>query len=213
VIAVRVIAWLAVIGAIMLTAATAILTFVAGALTMSLPVLVGVVMVGAIITLTLTASIARKVWPVMLALVLLAGAIGLGAALTRWDGGVGRRVDRPVSVAEIRPEYNFAAGHFVLDLSQVAISEGTVPVAIDQGVGRLDVVVPDNVAVVADVEIVGGEAHVLARQGEGTDVDLSVRDAPTGSIGELDLRIDLGFGQANVCRAATTATPQDGCNV
>ena len=211
VIALRVIAWLAVIGAILLTALAGILTFVVGALSVTLPGLALVAMVAAIIGVVIAATTARTVWPLLLALVLLVGAMGLSAGLARWDGKVGKQVLRPQTVAELQPTYDFAAGHFVLDLSQVAIAEGSVPIAIDQGVGRLDVVVPHDAVVRADVEVLGGEANIFDTSDDGAGIDLEVVDTPVDPAGELDLRIELGFGQANVCRAQPGVPVLDGC--
>jgi len=212
VIALRVIAWLAVIGAILLTALAGILTFVVGALSVTLPGLALVAMVAAIIGVVVAATTARTVWPLLLALVLLVGATGLSAALAHWDGKVGKQVLRPQTVAELQPTYDFAAGHFVLDLSEVAIAEGSVPIAIDQGVGRLDVVVPQDAVVRADVEVLGGEANIFATSDDGAGIDLEVIDTPVTPAGQLDLRIELGFGQANVCRAEVGVPVQDGCH-
>ena len=150
-------------------------------------------------------------WPVLLALVLLVGAMGLSAGLAHWDGKVGKQVLRPQTVAELQPTYDFAAGHLVLDLSQVAIAEGSVPIAIDQGVGRLDVVVPQDAVVRADVEVLGGEANIFDTSDDGAGIDLGVVDTPADPAGQLDLRIELGFGQANVCRAQPGVPVQDGC--
>ena len=100
----------------------------------------------------------------------------------------------------------------MLDLSEVAIAEGSVPIAIDQGVGRLDVVVPQDAVVRADVEVLGGEANIFATSDDGAGIDLEVIDTPVAPAGQLDLRIELGFGQANVCRAEVGVPVQDGCH-
>ena len=211
VVALRVIAWLAVIGAILLTALAGVLTFVVGALSVTLPGLALVAMVAAIIGVVVAATTARTVWPLLLALVLLVGAMGLSAGLAHWDGKVGKQVLRPQTVAELQPTYDFAAGHLVLDLSQVSIAEGSVPIAIDQGVGRLDVVVPQDAVVRADVEVLGGEANIFDTSDDGGGIDLAVVDTPADPAGQLDLRIELGFGQANVCRAQPGVPVLDGC--
>ena len=46
---------------------------------------------------------------------------------------------------------------------------------------------------------------------DGAGIDLAIVDTPVDPAGELDLRIELGFGQANVCRAQPGVSVLDGC--
>ena len=49
------------------------------------------------------------------------------------------------------------------------------------------------------------------RDDEGEDIEIRVVDTPADPAGQLDLRIELGFGQANVCRAQAGVPVLDGC--
>ena len=207
----RVFAWLAVLVAIPAAIVISLVTWVAGALSMSLPVLAGIAVIGAIVLVIVMAATSRKVWPIVLSLVVLAGSFGLAAGLARWQGGVGERTTRVSDRAAIQPSYEFAAGRFTLDLSAVDLGETTVPIAIDHHVGRLDVVLPADAALTSHVQIKGGESRVLGRVDSGRSVDQRVDDTPTGATGGVDLDVDMGFGQVVVCRAVAGVIPTNGC--
>ena len=179
----RVFAWLAVLVAIPAAIVISLVTWVAGALSMSLPVLAGIAVIGAIVLVIVMAATSRKVWPIVLSLAVLAGSFGLAAGLARWQGGVGERTTRVADRAAIQPTYEFAAGRFTLDLSAVDLGESTVPIAIDHHVGRLDVVLPTGAALTSHVQIKGGESRVLGRVDSGRGVDQRVDDTPPGATG------------------------------
>ena len=86
------------------------LTWVAGALSLTLPGLAVPVLAVAIVAVIVVACTARSVWPIVLVLALLLVAASLTAALTRWNGEVGQLTRRPQAVAEIQPSYEVAAG-------------------------------------------------------------------------------------------------------
>ena len=209
----RVFAWLAVLVAIPAAIAIGLITWVAGALSMSLPGLVVTAVVAAIVLVIVMAATSRRVWPIVLSLAVLAGSFGLAAGLARWQGGVGQRTIRVPDRAAVQPSYEFAAGRFILDLSAVDLGEIPVPVAVDHHVGRLDVVLPAGAAVSSHVEIKGGEARVLGRVDRGRAVDQRVNAIPPGApSGRVDLDVDMGFGQVVVCRAQAGVAPTDGCD-
>lgn len=204
----RVFGWVAVIVSLFLAASFAGLVAV-GVLSVRLPVLVGLVGLAAFALLVGTTAGARTPWPILVSMALVLGAAGMAAGLSRWDGGIGERIAQPATVAEVQPTYDLAIGRRVVDLTAVDVPEGGLDLTIDQGLGQVEVVLPADAAVVADVHIDGGEARVLGRVDSGLDVDLTVRDPGTG--GTVDLRVDLTFGQVVVCRPGAGTGGQDGC--
>jgi phage shock protein PspC (stress-responsive transcriptional regulator) len=210
VVVLRVVAWLAVLGALAGAAAVGFMVW-AGALSLTAPVVVALGAFAAVTFLIVAASAARTVIPVVLALALVAGTAVLTAALGHWQGEVGQRTTTPATRADVRPYYEFAVGHFVLDLSAVSLDEAPLAVAVDHHVGSLEVVVPSDADVTTTVDIRAGEARLFGRADSGRNVEETVRDTPAAAAGRLDLDLDMSVGQIVVCRAAGTGgDPCDG---
>jgi phage shock protein PspC (stress-responsive transcriptional regulator) len=203
VVVLRVLAWLAVLAALAGAAAVGFMVWT-GALSLTAPVLVALVAFAAVTFLIVAASAARTVIPVVLALSLMGGTAVLTAALGHWQGGVGQRTVTPASQADVRPFYEFAVGHFVLDLSAVDLGEAPLAVAVDHHVGQLEVVVPADADVATTVDVRAGEARLFGRVDNGRGVEATVRDTPASAAGRLDLDLEMSVGQVVVCRAAGT---------
>ncbi|MEV5332706.1 PspC domain-containing protein [Streptomyces werraensis] len=118
---------------------------------------------------------------------------------------------QPASVAQIRPVYDLGAGEGELDLSAVRVSAGdTVSTQVEVGLGRIHVIVPQDVTVRLHVEVGLGDIQV---PGDGRkDVDVApgkykemTLEPPAGAAKAGTLRLDLrvGAGQAEVSRAAS----------
>jgi phage shock protein PspC (stress-responsive transcriptional regulator) len=181
-----------------------------GALSMRLPVLAGALVLTAFVVLVATTAGSRVAWPILASLALLLGAGVLSAGLIEWDRGVGERIDRPATVADVRSSYELAAGRRVVDLSRLDLPEGQpVAVVVDQGVGEVEVIVPDGSDVAARVHVGAGEARVLGEVRNGLDVDL-VQTATTPPA-DVDIDVDLGAGAVTVCRASQVLDRQLAC--
>lgn len=209
-IAARVIGWLAVLVALPFAAFLAVV--VGGeAVSMYLPGLVGVVGLAAWALLIGTTVGAKRAWPILVSVALLIGAAGFAVAMTRWDGGVGERINVPTTAEQVRPSYELAVGRRVLDLTSVDLPEGTTSVTIDHRIGQVEVIVPADATVTATVHIGAGEAQVFGQTNDGFDVDLVRTDTPTVSSGSLDLDVDMGIGQVRVCRPGPDTGGDQGC--
>jgi hypothetical protein len=126
------------------------------------------------------------------------------AAAAGWDldlpltGGVGDRVERPTTPAEVS-EYGLGVGNLVVDLRRLQVPPGTTEVEARLGVGELVVELPDGVS----VEVVAGsglgEVQVLGQQDSGFDSRIETT-AEAG--GDRRLRVDarVGLGQVRVER-------------
>ncbi|WP_335941242.1 PspC domain-containing protein [Streptomyces sp. PTD5-9] len=156
---------------------------------------------------------------VMLAMItaaLLAGASALPKDITtQWM----REGWRPATAAAVRPHYELGTGQARLDLSEVAVPEGTtVATAVRVGAGRLLVVVPKAVTVRVDARAGLGDITLPvdraggAPAGRPSDMDVApaltehrtLPPAPGGKpAGTVELTLEVGIGQVEVTRAAS----------
>jgi phage shock protein PspC (stress-responsive transcriptional regulator) len=104
-----------------------------------------------------------------LAAVVTAIAVLAGGAIAAVEakGGIGDRVERPRTAADLDDEYRVGAGQLELDLSQLELPDGETRVEASVGFGELDVVLPPGVAVDVTGEVQWGETDVLGRAEDG----------------------------------------------
>lgn len=144
----------------------------------------------------------RANWLLWLAIPLLATTAlvslvpqDLGA---RFDAGIGERVWRPTTMADLATPYELGLGSLRLDLSDLVIPPGTttIPIDVTLGIGELDITVPDDVRVLVDAQVDLGALEVdgLPRE-EGQDVAI-VSEMPggpaTGPVIDLTARTNVG---------------------
>ncbi|MEV5438558.1 PspC domain-containing protein [Streptomyces sp. NPDC052682] len=139
---------------------------------------------------------------------LLAGAAALPQDITtRWT----HTTWQPTAVAEIRQHYNVGTGVGTLDLSRLDVGRGqTVSTRADVGVGRLKVIVPQDVTVRLTVDVGVGDIQLPGDRKKDVDVapgkHREVTLSPAKGVekaGTLDLELQVGAGQAEVSRAAS----------
>ncbi|WP_031034903.1 PspC domain-containing protein [Streptomyces sp. NRRL F-5650] len=140
---------------------------------------------------------------------------GLLAATTAVPENVGtewvRTTWKPLVAADVRDQYEVGAGSGTLDLSRLDLAEGqTVSTRADVGMGRIRVVVPQDVTVrlsvevgVGDIQLPGDDKKdVDVAPGKHKEITLSPAEGGKGA-GILDLDLQVGLGQAEVTRAAS----------
>ena len=144
--------------------------------------------------------------------IITAGLLAASAALpsnitTHWV-----RTDwMPASVAQVEPRYELGTGVGTLDLSGVDVGKGkTLTTRAEVGAGRLKVVVPKDATVVLRAEVGIGDIRLPDEQTQDVDIrpgqEQKVTLAPpTGSKdgGTVELRLEVGLGQAEVARATS----------
>lgn len=139
---------------------------------------------------------------------LLAGAAALPADVsTHWT----RTTWRPAAVAQVEPQYDLGTGQGTLDLSGLDVARGqTVATGADVGVGRLRVIVPADATVRVQVDVGLGDIQLPGERQQDVDVapgkSRQVTLAPTQdakNAGTVELRLQVGVGQAEVLRAAS----------
>ncbi|MFD4348624.1 PspC domain-containing protein [Streptomyces coelicoflavus] len=139
---------------------------------------------------------------------LLAGSVAIPEDVgTEWV----RTTWKPVVATDVRDQYDIGAGSGTLDLSRLDLGEGqTVSTRADVGMGRIRVVVPQDVTVrlsvevgVGDIQLPGDdEKDVDVAPGKHKEITLPpAKDAKDAGTLELDLQV--GVGQAEVTRAAS----------
>jgi len=210
-VAARVIAWLAVIAAIVALAFTIGLERI-DALSIPKPVLVfgsALVAIGLIIAATI---VVKSAMPILASIALLLVPIVLGVSMASWNGGVGNRRIAPVALDTGANDYRLAMGQLTIDLSATPVEGRDVSLSATTKLGELAVVVPSGTAVVVDSHVGAGQSTIFGRDRSGLNVTDHVTDTPAGASGNLHLDLDVAVGQLTVCRVpAAGLLPADGC--
>ena len=119
------------------------------------------------------------------------------------DDGVGTATFRPSSIEDLEDVYRHGIGDMTVDLSRLDLTGEDHDVRVELGIGELTVLVADEVGGTVVLTADAGELDVDL-PGSGSDRIVDGVSIESGSIvlggeqGELDLEIDLGFGQAKV---------------
>jgi hypothetical protein len=139
---------------------------------------------------------------------LLAGSAALPKDIgTQWT----RTTWQPTTVADVHRRYDLGTGVGTLDLTRVAVDRNqTVTTRADVGVGRVKVLVPEDVTVrlsvdvgIGDLQLPGDdEKDVDVKPGRHKEITLSPAQGVKKS-GTIDLDLQVGMGQAEVARAAS----------
>ncbi|MFJ4269678.1 PspC domain-containing protein [Streptomyces coelicoflavus] len=139
---------------------------------------------------------------------LLAGSVAIPENVgTEWV----RTTWKPVVATDVRDQYDIGAGSGTLDLSRLDLGEGqTVSTRADVGMGRIRVVVPQDVTVRLSVEVGVGDIQLPGDDEKDVDVapgkhkEITLPPAKGAeNAGTLELDLQVGVGQAEVTRAAS----------
>jgi phage shock protein PspC (stress-responsive transcriptional regulator) len=164
----------------------------------------GVVGIGLVVGAFLGRARSLVVWGVLLTALASAAAVVPDVPV---NGGVGDRTWRPATVDDLRPQYRLGIGDAELDLTRLDLTDaGRQRVEVRQGVGDLTIVVPDDVVVLVDADVQGGDLRLPDREDiDGTDLSDRVVVPEGSSPGSAVLVIDaeLGLGSMEVRRAAS----------
>ncbi|MDH6225462.1 PspC domain-containing protein [Streptomyces sp. MJP52] len=161
-----------------------------------------------------------------------AGMLTVTAALPRdVDADWIRREWRPASVADTRAGYQLGLGLARLDLTDLPVTDGqTVPVRVEVGTGRVEVVVPDDVTVRTRIDVGLGDIRSPSDSGRDTGAGAGLTEEYTlravdggkgtdgdggrdgngdgdggddGKAGTIELWVEVGAGNAEVTRVAS----------
>ena len=105
----------------------------------------------------------------------------------------------PLSAAELEPEYVLGAGELRLDLTGVAdLAElDGRTISIENGMGQVQVVVPDEVDLTVDAQVDLGHLLVFTRDVGGWDSRVDWQDSDDADP-DVRLVIDQSFGEIEV---------------
>ncbi|MCK8435218.1 PspC domain-containing protein [Streptomyces sp. D2-8] len=139
---------------------------------------------------------------------LLAGAAAVPKDIdTHWA----RTTWQPATVADVRRQYDLGTGVGTLDLSGLDVSgKQTVTTRAEVGMGRIKVLVPEDVTVRLNIEVGVGDLQlpgddpkdVDVQPGQHKEITLSPAEGVKKS-GTVDLDLRVGMGQAEVTRATS----------
>ena len=121
-------------------------------------------------------SLVWRVGVVAAAAVIMAALAGGAIAAVGAKGGLGDRVERPRTAADLEDEYRLGAGELELDLSQLELPAGETRVEASVGFGELDIVLPPGVPADVTSEVKWGDAEVFGRGEDGRDARQRVVD-------------------------------------
>jgi phage shock protein PspC (stress-responsive transcriptional regulator)/predicted membrane protein len=132
--------------------------------------------------------------------VLLATAVVAIVSAFAWfnvslGDGVGKRTYIPTQVADVHSTYALGVGNLLVDLSHVRPNE-PVYLTAKVGLGKLRVIVPQNVAVRVDASAKVGDIWVFSQHDDGTHAAIS-----TGGGNGFTIYAKVGAGRVDVVRA------------
>ena len=88
-------------------------------------------------------------------------------------------------------------------MHDLSLPAGDTKLRARVGVGRLDLYVPDRVAVRVDGKVNVGDADVLGRHDSGTQIREQVSESgPSGATSRLVIDAKVGVGDLNIRRGA-----------
>ncbi len=160
----------------------------------------GVVIVGAAIAVG--ASTGRRVGAlVLLGLVLLACFAVAAITPVSISSGIGEKLERPVSAAELEESYELGIGELAVDLSQVELASGTTDVDVRVGIGEIILTVPEDVGLEIDARAAAGDVDLLGATDDGAAAHERVTIAgPTADSPVLRIDADVSLGAIEVRR-------------
>lgn len=171
-----------------------------GAVDLGLEAGVGLVLIGIGAVVALDAGHSHGV------LVTLAVILSLAGAATTWfdadllSGGVGDRVETPVSAADASGLYELGMGKLTIDLTALQSPPNVVvPVRAEVGIGQLYVTVPADAEVAVDAHVAVGNVHVAGIDTGGFDVDRQLTLPGAGQALAIDATV--GIGEVRIVRA------------
>lgn len=152
-----------------------------------------VILIGAALVVAAFRGGAR--WLVLPALALALPLGTVAAADIEFDGGIGERTHRPLSVEAIPPEgYTLGIGDQRIDLRGLDWTDRTaVDLTAKHGVGRLLILVPEDVCVTGSASARAGVVDIGGEETEGFDPAFSrVGGASVRPRLELDAELEMG---------------------
>lgn len=150
----------------------------------------------------------RRIWPILLfpflfVILPLIAVATLGLFLVAGggdleitsDGDSGELVVRAVTVDDLLTPIDQGVGSVTLDMSSLTAEDFAdydlpVEVEISNGLGEIDVIVPDDLEVSVKADVGAGEISVFGRRLDGLSPSFTSNEGD--AVADLDLEVDLG---------------------
>jgi predicted membrane protein len=139
-------------------------------------------------------------WALVVPSVLIAGALVMATVVDiPLNGGIGDKRWTVREASQLEDQYELAIGESTLDLRDLDVARGrTVDVAVQQGIGQLRVLVPEDTSVEVHATVSAGQADLLGRSDDGVNVDTGTTVAGSPAHGRIRLELELGLGHIEV---------------
>jgi len=116
-------------------------------------------------------------------------------------GDTGDRTERPLTLAQLRPQYQLAAGNLTIDLSKVAFPrQSATTVEAKVSAGQLRVLVPPGRPVTVHADVGAGNIQTFGHERSGFQVHFDDSDETSERLGRLVLDLRVGVGSIRVER-------------
>ncbi len=143
--------------------------------------------------------------------------LGLVSATVLAGTTIGERIEtdqtlvRPTVAGEVSGTYSQAAGELIYDFSDVRdlreLDGRTI--TLEQGAGRVEVIVPQGLDVVTTTSIGAGSARVFDTSRDGLGIDFTTRRDVADEVATVNLDVQVGFGEVVVRVDPTTPIPAE----
>ena len=107
-------------------------------------------------------------------------------------------VETPLTADAVQPRYELGAGELTLDLTQVSDLEALDGrlITVDGGIGRLEIIVPNDVDVLASASVGGpGDVSVFGDHADGIDRNMTRTQDARDEVASIRLDAELGVGE------------------
>jgi hypothetical protein len=133
---------------------------------------------------------------IVLSVVVLLGSL---ASWPSFEGGVGDRAISPGSITDLASEYNWGVGSQEIDLRAIDFPEGETLIAVQMGVGDLQIHLPPDLAYHIEWSVGLGDAQILDRNQSGISLDGTYEsEGYEDAERQLSIEVQLGMGALEV---------------
>ncbi|CAN5128773.1 hypothetical protein BH18ACT5_BH18ACT5_10290 [soil metagenome] len=137
----------------------------------------------------------RARWLIPFGLLLI--PVTAGAGIVEYGNTAREQTLRPTTFAELESVYELGVGELTIDLSELPWNGEAIEVAGSVGVGRLELILPPNVAIEAVTEVgIGASVNPSATEGGlGVEHNYTVG---VGAGGTVTANLEVGIGEIEV---------------
>ncbi len=109
-------------------------------------------------------------------------------------------VHAPLTASAVESDYTVGAGRLTLDLTEVDDPQSLIgrTITMEQGLGETMIIVPDDLPVTLEADVLAGGVDFLDRLHNGTGLDVTERSDPGSPSVTFD--VDQSMGQVTVVR-------------